>query len=367
MKKLFIWLLLAASVFGLCGCGFASSPPETTEAKAETVAPEAQTGAGETAETQAAETEPPVLEGNLFLKVSSITFSLVGESEDIYLGLIPRELVTWESEDPSVVSVEDGVLTAKGVGTTTIRAAYYDRQVECTAGCLAATQEELDSLGNEILSSPKRLPPEVNLEEPCTYFDNSVIMGDSIAYFLWQEESQHNYLGEMAFVTRQGISINGLVRRFKNMYFQGKEMHIEDIAAKSESERIYLMLGCLDFQVPAALHYLMDNWNTMLDRIAEKCPDKQIVIVSNIPCFTEKIGPTDFNSAVADTNVQLRQLAEDRGLGFLDLGYYIQDHCGRMPAVYAKDDYHMNSEGSLVWMKILRYYAQYELESSSLS
>ena len=60
------------------------------------------------------ETEAPVLEGSLFLKVSSVTFSVVGESEDIYLGLIPRELVTWESEDPSVVSVENGAfLTGK--------------------------------------------------------------------------------------------------------------------------------------------------------------------------------------------------------------------------------------------------------------
>ena len=74
-----------------------------------------------------------------FLKVSSITFSLVGACEDFYLGVIPRELVTWESENPSVVSVENGVLTANGVGTTTIRATYADRQATCTAGCPRST------------------------------------------------------------------------------------------------------------------------------------------------------------------------------------------------------------------------------------
>lgn len=356
MKKFFSWLLLAA-MLSLWGCGASSAPPETTVETAET-----------TTETEAsvAETEAPVLEDSLFLTVSSITFSVVGESEDIYLGLIPRELVTWESEDPSVVSVEEGILTANGVGTTTIRASYADRQVECTAGCLAETQEALEHLDNEILAAPKRLPPQVNLEQPCTYFDNAVIMGDSITYFLWQEESQNNYLGDITFVTRQGISINSLVLHFKNMYFQGREMYIEDIAAKCEADRIYIMLGCLDFQVPGALYNLMDNWNTMLDRIAEKAPDKEIVILSNIPSFTEKTGPSEFNQAVAEKNIQLRQLAKDRGLGFLDLGCYIQDHLGRIPAVYAKDEFHMNSEGSLVWMKILRYYAQYELEGGSL-
>ena len=57
-------------------------------------------------------------EGSLFLKVSSITFSLVGESDDIYLGLVPREQVTWESQAPRAVSVENGVLTATGAGST---------------------------------------------------------------------------------------------------------------------------------------------------------------------------------------------------------------------------------------------------------
>lgn len=362
MKKLLSWLLSVATMLSLCGCAEMSAPPDASESPTETAAADISA-----VQAPLAETHAPAVEGSLFLKVSSITFSVVGESEDIYLGLIPRELVTWESEDPSVVSVEDGVLTANGVGTTTISAVYGDRQVECTAGCLAATQEELNSLDREILSSPKRLPPEVDLEEPCTYFDNAVIIGDSITYFLWQEESKNNYLGDMSFVTRQGISINSLIRRFKNLYYQGREMYIEDIAASCDAERIYIMLGCLDFQVPAALFYLMDNWNIMLDRIAEKAPDKEIVIVSNIPSFTEKAEPAEFNDAVAKTNVQLRQLANDRGIGFLDLGYYIQDHRGGIPAIYAKDAFHMNAEGSLVWMKILRYYAQYELEGGSLS
>lgn len=358
MKRFFAWLLLAAAIFSLCGCAQRISVSETTTLPLETAVTEIQ--------SVAPETEPTILEESLFLKVSSITFSLVGESEDIYLGLIPRELVTWESDDPSVISVENGVLTANSVGTTTIRAAYYDQQVACTAGCLAETQDELNSLHPEILSMPKRLPPEVDLEEPCAYFDNAAIIGDSITYFLWQSESQNNYLGDMLFITRQGISILGLVLHYKNMYFQGKEMYIEDIAAQCNAERIYIMLGCLDFQFQAGRDSLMDSWNTMLDRITEKCPDKEIIIISNIPSFTEKTTPTEVNLAIAETNTQLKLLAAEKGCGFLDLGYYIQDHYGRMPAIYCKDEYHMNDEGSLVWMKILRYYAQYEHEGGSL-
>lgn len=355
MKKMIAGLLLASSILVLPGCAREPAPPETTQAQ--TTAP---------SETMA-ETETPAVEGSLFLKVSSITFSLVGEQEDIYLGLVPRELVTWESEDPSVVSVENGVLTAKGVGTTTIRATYSDRQVVCTAGCLAETREALDGLDPQVLSAPKRLPPQVDLEAPCTYFDNAAIFGDSITYFLWQSESQNNYLGDLQFVTRQGVSILGLVRRNKNLHFRGQEMYVEDIAAQCGAQRIYLALGCLDFQYEAGRDSLMDSWNTMLDRITEKCPDVELVILSNIPCYTERTTSPELNDFISASNIRLRALAAERGCGFLDLGYYIQDHYGRMSAIYSKDDFHMNDEGSLAWMRIMRFYAQYEQEGGTLS
>ena len=81
MKKILAWLLMAATVLSLCGCGTASEQPEATTAPAETVAEE----------TVAAETQAPVVEAveaeaHLFLKVSAITFSVVAPL------LIPRAI-----------------------------------------------------------------------------------------------------------------------------------------------------------------------------------------------------------------------------------------------------------------------------------
>lgn len=369
MKRILSWLLLTATIASLFGCAAAPAQPETTEALTET-------SAAETLATQSAiaETEAPVVEGSLFLKVSSITFSLVGESDDIYLGLVPRELVTWESADPSVVSVENGVLTATGVGTTTIRAAYQDRQVECTAGCLAATQEELDSLDSEVLCAPKRLPPEVDLEQPCTYFDNSAIVGDSITYFLMQWESKTNYLGNMLFLARGGVSMNGFVRRFKNIYYRGKEMNLEDAIAKSQVERVYFLMGSNDLSSKTQRPYVFSNWDTLLKRIREKHPTVEIVLMSNIPLYDNEPETTandakikENNDRIEAYNEKLKQFAEENGCLFLDLCYYVQDHYNRMPRIYNQGSYHMNEAGCLNWMKILRYYAQYESEGGTLS
>ena len=240
MKKMLSWLLMAAILISFGGCGSQVEPSETT------VQPAVEATAAPALEVAVPETEAPALEDPMFLKVASITFSLVGESEDIYLGLVPRELVTWESEDASVVSVENGVLTAAGVGTTTIRATYNDRQLTCTAGCLAETPEELESLGFDVLCQPKRLLPEVDLQTACTYFENAALVGDSISYMMMQTESKGNYLGGLLFLARGGTSLNGFVHRVKNVSYRGVEMNLEDAVAKSGVERIYILIGSND-------------------------------------------------------------------------------------------------------------------------
>ena len=366
MKKFLAWLLLAATMLSLCGCAAETASGEVTQAPETDDTKPVETQA----ETQA--TQPEMQEGSLFLKVSSITFSLIGESEDIYLGMIPREEVTWESEDPSVVSVENGVLTANGVGTTTVRAVYGEQRVQCTAGCLAATQEELEGLGFDTLCTPKRLPPEIDLTEPCNYFDNAAIVGDSITYFLFQWESKTNYLGNMLFLARGGVSMNSFAKRFKNIYYKGKEMNLEDAIAKSQVERVYFLMGSNDISAKTQRPYLFDNWNIMLERIREKSPDVEIVLISNIPLYGDELESKQerflsYNSMIEEYNGKLKQFAQDNGCMFLDLAYYVQDHCGRMPKIYNQGSYHMNEAGCLNWMKILRHYAQYELEGGTLS
>lgn len=312
-------------------------------------------------------------EGSLFLKVSSITFSLVGESDDIYLGLVPREQVTWESEDPSVVSVENGVLTATGVGSTVIRASFGDHQVECAAACLAEDRDALEQLDPQVLRAPKRLPPQVDLEEPCAYFDNAAIVGDSITYFLFQWESKTNYLGSILFLARGGVSMNGFVRGAKNIYYRGREMLLDDAIALSQVERVYFLMGSNDISSSNQRPYVMENWQTMLDRIREKHPTVEIVLMSNIPLYDSEpnSGQNDqailtYNNRIEEYNRQLRQFAQDNGCLFLDLCYYVQDHHNQLAEVYSQGSYHMNEAGCLNWMKILRYYAQFEQEGGSL-
>ena len=373
MKKILACILVIAAMFSICGCGASAAPEQTVQPTAETSAAvqlpeEAPSEPQPTPQETTVETEPAFLEDPMFLKVSSITFSLVGESDDIYLGLLPRELITWESDDPAVVSVENGVLTATGVGTTTIRATYGDRQLTCTAGCLAQTQEDLKALDRSILIQPRCLIPEVDMEGPCTYFENCAIVGDSISYMLMQSESKGDYLGNILFLARGGTSLNGFVHRFKNLYYQGAEMYLEDAVAQSGVGRIYILVGSNDIGSADQRPAYMDNWNIVLERIWEKSPDVEVVIISNIPLGTSGQGDVAlYNRLAVEYNEKMRLLAQEKGCMYLDLYRYISDHRGMIPESYDLDGYHLNDTGYQVWMQVMRYYAKFEQSGGTLS
>lgn len=361
MRRFLCCVLAALMIVLSAGCG--SGPAQQTPA--ETAAVTEPAAKAETpVVTEPAQTEP-VFTGTPYLKASGVMLSIVGETDDLYVGVVPREEVTFESDDETVVTFEGGVLTAVGVGETTVRAIYGDKTVECKAGCLAADEAELKTLGKEVLRSPKRLPPVIDMENPCTDFTDAVIIGDSITLFMFQWEQKYDYLGEVQYLTRGGVSLNGFVLRFKNVFYRGQEMYLEDAIAATGAKKVYIMMGQNDL-ASKARGKIMDNWNILLERIREKAPDVEIYFQSCIPEFQEDYEVDDKNPRIFAYNDQLREFARENGDHFIDLRYYIEDHQGRMPQCYSQGNYHMNEQGCYVWMQMLRFYAQLEKEGGIL-
>jgi len=359
MNKQFLFLLLLLLSVALLGCGAETAAPEGPGTAA------VSTAADVTVDREALETEPKV-EGTLFLRASSVAMTLVGDTEELYIGTVPMEAVTWESDDESVAVFSDGVLTATGVGNTTVRAVCQDQVVECAVSCLAENREALAQIDEAILRSPKRLPPVVDMEEPCTDFAEAAIIGDSITYFMFQWETKYDYLGEVTFLARGGVSLNGFVGYFKNIYYRGHEMHLEDAIAQSGVKKIYVMLGQNDLTSKARVK-IMDNWVILLDRIREKCPDVEIYLQSCIPELSEDDELNEKNQRIFDYNDTLHEFGRENGCKFIDLEYYITDHQGKLPYEYSQGNYHMNETGCYTWMQILRFYAQLEKEGGDLT
>ena len=133
--------------------------------------------------------------------------------------------------------------------------------------------------------------------------------------------------------------MNGFVRRFKNIYFQGRETNLEDAVGNSGVERVYFLMGSNDISSSTQRPYLQDNWGILLERIREKSPDVEIVLLSNIPLYgsdqdAKNSDFTDHNQRIEGYNIWLKQFAEENDCLYLDLCYYVLDHNGRMPEIY---------------------------------
>lgn len=297
-------------------------------------------------------------DGYLFLTVSSLMFSVVGESENIYNGSVPSEDVIWKSEDPSVVTVENGVLTAVGVGSTTITGTFGDQSVSCKAGCLAQTEEELSGLNRDVLRSPKRYPFEV-ADWPQSFYDDTAFVGDSITYTLWHTAGKEpDELINALWLVRGGTSVNGFVRNYKNIYYKGFEMNLDDAIAQSGVKKVFIMLGQNDLGY-MTIEDTMDNWDKLLERILAQSPDVEIYIQSLTPEWKKDYENNSQNEKIDEYNALLKSYCEEHGYAFVEVAAYIEDHTNRMADIYSMDQsIHINYEGTDVWMGVLKAYAK---------
>lgn len=91
---------------------------------------------GEDAEDETTEPTVQIPEGAVLeLNRSDMTLSRVGETWDLKKGNVPAEAITWKSDNPNIVSVENGVVKAVANGMTTIHAECNDQKVSCIVRC----------------------------------------------------------------------------------------------------------------------------------------------------------------------------------------------------------------------------------------
>lgn len=357
MKRLRTGVLALLLALELWGCA-SPSLPETAPTSVTETSQDRETAVTASApeETEATKaTEETKATGELFLNVSRITFSVVGESEDIYAGSVPRENVTWESVDEGIIQVQDGVLTAVGVGETTVRATWGDQTLTCQAGCLAADRDALMALDKDTLRSPKRYPPEAAEANP--FFSDAVFVGDSITYSLFQAETKSGALGHPLFLARGKASIKGFVEYFHSIYYQGVETQLGEAIAASGGKKVFVMLGTNDMGFQTNEEVLA-NWDTLIDRMREKSPDIEIYFQSCFPEWSNGTGSKSLNEQLATYNQALKEYAEERGYHYINVAAYIEDHTGRMATMYSLDKWvHLNPEGCAVWMQALNAYA----------
>lgn len=115
-------------------CSFANtSTAPSTQPNQPSSAPSASTAPSATTEpTTAPTTLPPI---DLTLNRDDFTLTSAGDTWMLMDDEDAAKLVTWTSDDPSVCTVKDGLVTAVGSGAAKIIATYNGKSVECWVRC----------------------------------------------------------------------------------------------------------------------------------------------------------------------------------------------------------------------------------------
>jgi len=80
-------------------------------------------------------TQPPEPAFELKLNREDFSLSKYGEKWNLYNGTVSAEEITWTSDDPSICTIEKGVVTAVAPGETKVHAQYNGQTVSCIVRC----------------------------------------------------------------------------------------------------------------------------------------------------------------------------------------------------------------------------------------
>lgn len=344
--SLLLVLILCASLFA--GCGQSGEQPQGE-------GPEMNPIGQEPSEDINKQPEEP-----FGLNKEDITLVTQGETWVLYDGDADLTQVVFSSEDESVATFFNGIVTAKNSGTTTVHADYNGQRYSCTVRCNLrffpedGQDQNRSPYGNDP-DYPVMAPPE-DAKVDSSFFNDAVFIGDSVTLKLSYYAASSGELGKATFLTRGSYGVNHAVTDSMLLSYQGKEMKVEEAVKATGAKKVFIMLGMNDIAL-YGIDKTIENWKTLISRIEDTCSDVKIYIQSMTPIWTggETGGLTNENM---DTyNERLEAAVTAAGCSFINVAPYMKDATGGLATLYCSDSFvHVTDEGSAAWIKVLKAY-----------
>lgn len=118
----------------------------------------------------------------LVFEYTEVNFDQLGSEISIYTGSIPVEDIVWYSDDDTVATISNGVITAVGDGTTTVYGQYGDIVAGCTVFCETTEAESETEATDAVITDngPYRLDNPYGVSDT----DASIFVGGSFTLYL---------------------------------------------------------------------------------------------------------------------------------------------------------------------------------------
>ncbi len=113
-------------------------------------------------------------------------------------------------------------------------------------------------------------------------------------------------------------------------------------------EKIFLMIGINDIRQNIPSEITLEYYEKILDELSASLPECRIYVQSVLPVHTST--GID-NASVQSLNEQIKALADEKGLTYLDIYSEVVDETNNF--TYTKDGVHPTGEGYAIWVKVL--------------
>lgn len=243
-------------------------------------------------------------------------------------------------------------------------ALYWDKmQQEAENSIVASTKEE------DVLVSPEEQTPEPKQEqepepepgpEPIptvvpeseeadsTYFADAAFVGDSLTQGIQLYEVM-----ETNVVANKGVNLYTALDEDKIRVAEGYASIIE-VLEELNPKKIYILLGANDVGWRSESDF-KKLYTELLDEIQKQHPESLVYLQSMFP-VTKTYSETDngiTNEKLVEYNKIILEIAEERGIYYLDVASCLKDETGALPEAVSPDGMHLNPDYYKKWFSYL--------------
>ena len=125
-----------------------------------------------------------------------------------------------------------------------------------------------------------------------------------------------------------------------------------DQITKGAPKKIFLLIGINDVSYGLTVDALAARYENLVDEIMKKTPDTQLYIQSVMPInnsFGVYKSLKDKEKTVKEFNERIKEIADSRGLKYVDLWTVLADANGNLKKDYTNDGLHLTGAGYRAW------------------
>ena len=191
------------------------------------------------------------------------------------------------------------------------------------------------------------VPLSDTIPDPFEYFKNAVFLGDSVTsgFELYKTKIKFNgetVLDEVNVIAakKYGVyyALQPISDESAHPLMNGRQTLPEDIIVSKDVKNVFICLGLNDLTF-AKISDFIKYYSRLIDRIKEKSPDKNIVIMSVTPLVAGQSRDDLNNAVIIEANNALLEFAKENNIYFIDYAAAIRDSQNCLPSDLSSDGY----------------------------